>query len=102
MPPRPGSLSASRTSTGAGCSEAGGSEPSPAAAWHPPARLASAVVRAVTFSDNAVVVADRADPVPGYQQILVRVRAAGLNGADLIQLRGRYPAPPGVPADIPG
>ena len=34
--------------------------------------------------------------------MLVRVLAVGLNGADLIQLRGRYPAPPGVPADIPG
>jgi NADPH:quinone reductase-like Zn-dependent oxidoreductase len=34
--------------------------------------------------------------------VLVRVRAAGLNGADLHQLAGRYPAPPGSPADIPG
>ena len=28
--------------------------------------------------------------------------AAGINGADMMQLRGRYPAPPGSPADIPG
>lgn len=32
----------------------------------------------------------------------MRVRAAGLNGADLIQVRGGYPAPPGSPQDIPG
>jgi putative PIG3 family NAD(P)H quinone oxidoreductase len=32
----------------------------------------------------------------------VRVRAAGLNRADLLQRRGHYPAPPGWPADIPG
>ena len=32
----------------------------------------------------------------------MRVRAAGLNGADLHQLAGRYPAPPGSPPDIPG
>src|ERR1044072_7698358 len=32
----------------------------------------------------------------------VRVRAAGLNRADLLQKRGRYPAPPSAPADIPG
>jgi NADPH:quinone reductase len=32
----------------------------------------------------------------------VRVRAAGLNGADMLQLAGRYPAPPGAPPDIPG
>jgi putative PIG3 family NAD(P)H quinone oxidoreductase len=37
---------------------------------------------------------------PGY--IRVRVRAAGLNRADLLQRRGNYPAPPGWPADIPG
>jgi NADPH:quinone reductase len=30
------------------------------------------------------------------------VRAAGLNGADMLQLAGRYPAPPGAPSDIPG
>jgi putative PIG3 family NAD(P)H quinone oxidoreductase len=38
--------------------------------------------------------------IPGY--IRVRVRAAGLNRADLLQRRGHYPAPPGWPADIPG
>ena len=32
----------------------------------------------------------------------MRVRAAGLNGADMLQLAGRYPAPPGAPQDIPG
>jgi putative PIG3 family NAD(P)H quinone oxidoreductase len=34
--------------------------------------------------------------------VLVRVRAAGVNGADMLQRRGRYPAPPGSPQDIPG
>jgi len=34
--------------------------------------------------------------------VLVRVRGAGINGADMLQRRGRYPAPPGSPADIPG
>jgi putative PIG3 family NAD(P)H quinone oxidoreductase len=37
---------------------------------------------------------------PGH--IRVRVHAAGLNRADLIQRRGQYAAPPGWPADIPG
>ncbi len=59
-------------------------------------------MRAVTTSDGGVVVADRPDPDPGAGQILVRVRAAGLNGADLLQARGLYPAPPGWPPDIPG
>jgi putative PIG3 family NAD(P)H quinone oxidoreductase len=41
-------------------------------------------------------------PTPGPQEIRVRVHAAGLNRADLMQRRGHYPAPPGWPADIPG
>lgn len=35
-------------------------------------------------------------------RVLVRVAAAGLNRADLLQKRGHYPAPPGAPPDIPG
>src|SRR5437763_2598618 len=35
-------------------------------------------------------------------RVRVRVRAAALNRADLLQRRGHYPAPPGAPADIPG
>lgn len=42
------------------------------------------------------------DPEPGDGDLLVAVRSAGLNAADLAQLAGYYPAPPGVPADIPG
>lgn len=41
-------------------------------------------------------------PVARADRVRVRVRAAGLNRADLFQKRGRYPAPPGAPADIPG
>jgi NADPH:quinone reductase len=41
-------------------------------------------------------------PEPGSGQVRVRVRACGLNRADLMQARGMYPAPPGAPADIPG
>jgi len=40
------------------------------------------------------------DPGPG--EILVRVAAAGLNRADVVQRRGHYPAPPGAIADVPG
>ncbi len=41
-------------------------------------------------------------PEPGPKEILVHVKASGLNRADLIQRVGRYPAPPGSPQDIPG
>lgn len=41
-------------------------------------------------------------PTAGPDEILVRVRASGLNRADLFQRRGRYPVPEGWPEDIPG
>jgi putative PIG3 family NAD(P)H quinone oxidoreductase len=56
----------------------------------------------VTIQDGELVVEERPDPQPGKGEVLVRVRAAGLNGADMLQRRGAYPAPPGSPADIPG
>jgi len=59
-------------------------------------------MRAVTIRDKEIVVEDRPDPEPGSGEILVRVRAAGLNGADIMQRAGMYPAPPGSPQDIPG
>lgn len=45
--------------------------------------------------------AEVADPLPGDGDVLIRVAAAGLNGADLSQRRGFYPPPPGAP-DWPG
>jgi NADPH2:quinone reductase len=59
-------------------------------------------MRAATIRDGAVVVADHPDPRPGAGEVLVRVRAAGVNNADLLQAKGFYPAPPGSPPDIPG
>jgi NADPH2:quinone reductase len=59
-------------------------------------------MRAATIRDGEIVVAEHPDPRPEAGEILVRVRAAGLNGADMLQVRGRYPAPPGSPPDIPG
>jgi putative PIG3 family NAD(P)H quinone oxidoreductase len=59
-------------------------------------------MRAATISDGSVAVAEHPDPEPAKGEILVRVRAAGLNGADMLQRRGAYPAPPGSPPDIPG
>ncbi|HLM51807.1 MAG TPA: NAD(P)H-quinone oxidoreductase [Solirubrobacteraceae bacterium] len=59
-------------------------------------------MRAATIRDGEVVVAEHPDPAPGQGEILVRVRAAGVNGADMLQRRGLYPAPSGAPADIPG
>ena len=57
---------------------------------------------AVTIDQKQLVIAERADPLPGAGEVLVRVQAAGLNGADQLQLKGAYPPPPGSPLDIPG
>lgn len=59
-------------------------------------------MRAVTFVEGRVEVREHPDPHPGTGELLVRVRAAGLNNADVLQRSGRYPPPPGAPADIPG
>jgi putative PIG3 family NAD(P)H quinone oxidoreductase len=59
-------------------------------------------MRAVVIRDGGIVLEQRPDPEPGAQEVLVRVRAAGLNGADLLQRAGSYPVPPGVAADMPG
>ena len=45
---------------------------------------------------------DYAMPTPGKDEVLIEVKAAGLNRADVSQRQGNYPAPAGVPADIPG
>ena len=60
-------------------------------------------MRAATIVDGTIEVREHADPQPRAGELLVRVRAAGLNGADMLQLAGRYPPPPGsAPDDIPG
>jgi NADPH:quinone reductase len=59
-------------------------------------------VLALTIADGELAVEERPDPEPSRGELLVRVRAAGVNGADMLQLKGGYPAPPGSPPDIPG
>ncbi len=59
-------------------------------------------MRAATIRDGEILIEEHPDPRPGKDEVLVRVRAAGINGADMMQRRGLYPAPPGWPADIPG
>ncbi len=59
-------------------------------------------MHAVTIVDKELEWREHDDPVPGAGELLVEVRAAGLNSGDLLQRAGFYPAPPGSPADIPG
>ncbi len=59
-------------------------------------------MRAVTIVDKELHWLEHPDPVAGPGEVVVAVAAAGVNGADLLQRKGFYPAPPGSPADIPG
>jgi putative PIG3 family NAD(P)H quinone oxidoreductase len=63
-------------------------------------------MRAVTYTgaggNEVVQVTDRPDPVPEGDEVLVAVRYAGINPADLQQRAGNYPPPPGAPVDVPG
>lgn len=43
----------------------------------------------------------RPQPTPGVGEVLIRVRAAGVNRPDVLQRRGQYRAPPGA-SDLPG
>lgn len=54
------------------------------------------------IADGELRVEERDTPTPEGDQVLVEVAAAGLNRADLLQVRGAHPAPSGWPADIPG
>jgi NADPH:quinone reductase len=63
-------------------------------------------VKAVTFKgtggNEVVSLAERPDPVPASDEIVVAARFAGVNWADIAQRQGAYPPPPGAPQDIPG
>jgi putative PIG3 family NAD(P)H quinone oxidoreductase len=43
----------------------------------------------------------RPDPVPAQGELLIAVRASGVNRPDVLQRKGLYPMPPGV-SDLPG
>jgi NADPH:quinone reductase len=63
-------------------------------------------MKAVVFTGKGgpevIVVRELPDPVPSRGEVIVRVRAAALNRADLLQRRGLYPPPPGTREDVPG
>lgn len=50
---------------------------------------------------EALVPAQREIPVPGHQQILIKVKVAGVNRPDALQRGGLYAPPPGA-SDLPG
>jgi NADPH:quinone reductase len=59
-------------------------------------------MRAAIITNGSLHVGAYPDPVPALGEVLIGVRAAGLNNADQMQIAGFYPAPPGAPPDVPG
>lgn len=51
---------------------------------------------------SVIQLMDVSEPRPSAEQILVKVHAAGVNRADLLQRKGHYAPPAGVRDDIPG
>jgi NADPH:quinone reductase len=60
-----------------------------------------AVVLRETGAPDRLELEEVPDPEPGAGEIVVRVRAAGVNFADVLVRQGRYPQPPELPT-IPG
>lgn len=50
--------------------------------------------------DYRLMLTEMPQPVPGPGQVLIKVAGAGLNNADLLQARGKYPPPPGAPQTL--
>jgi NADPH:quinone reductase-like Zn-dependent oxidoreductase len=59
-------------------------------------------MRVVQIANQELSVVERDTPTPFGNDVVIDVRAAGLNAADLLQRRGFYPAPAGWPVDVPG
>ena len=61
-----------------------------------------AVIITAAGGPEVLEIQTRPIPEPGVNQVRVRIHASALNRADISQRLGRYPAPRGVSADIPG
>jgi putative PIG3 family NAD(P)H quinone oxidoreductase len=63
------------------------------------------MMRSIDYTDaggrEVVAVAEKPIPTPGPGEVLIKVTAAGINRADLLQRSGNYPIPPGA-SEIPG
>ncbi len=58
-------------------------------------------MKAIDIQDKALTLASHPIPKPQDGDVLIRVRAAGVNRPDILQRLGKYPPPPGV-TEIPG
>lgn len=59
-------------------------------------------MRAAVIRDGELKVEELPMPAVSADRVLVEVTSSGVNRADILQVRGMHPAPPGWPRDIPG
>lgn len=62
----------------------------------------NAVVITAYGGPESLTLAERPEPMPLDQEVLIKVHAAGINRPDIFQRKGHYPAPAGTVPDIPG
>lgn len=67
--------------------------------------MSTELMRAIAVRDGVrgpegLEIHEIAKPAPGLGQVLIRVRAAGINRPDLLQRIGAYPPPPGAPETL--
>lgn len=61
-----------------------------------------AVIITTYGAPEVLQIQEREIPKPAADEVLIKVKAAGVNRPDIIQRKGHYAPPPGVPTDIPG
>lgn len=66
----------------------------------PESTMTAIAIRGGTGAADALHPVEVPRPVPGPGEVLIRVRAAGVNRPDIVQRLGKYPPPPGAPATL--
>ena len=66
----------------------------------PEPTMTAIAIRGGTGAADALHPVEVPRPVPGPGEVLIRVRAAGVNRPDIVQRLGKYPPPPGAPATL--
>ncbi|MEO8416269.1 MAG: NAD(P)H-quinone oxidoreductase [Ginsengibacter sp.] len=62
----------------------------------------NAIIITKPGTPDVLTMQERPTPVPGKKEVLIRIKASGINRPDISQRKGLYPAPAGAPEDIPG
>jgi putative PIG3 family NAD(P)H quinone oxidoreductase len=62
----------------------------------------NAIIISQPGGSEVLTLVEKTRPVAGENEVLIKVKAAGINRPDIAQRQGKYPPPPGASKDIPG